>query len=185
MKKKYVINLKKCAAGILTAILAAVLFLNVSTLLSVHSIKSGAFIKSGYFCAIVSSGSMEPTISVNDLLVIAASDFYQAEDIVTYVSPRGSLVTHRVVEAFDRSYLTKGDANNVPDDKVAAQKILGQVVAIIPGVGGLVNGLLSPAGIILLICVFVLVWSIRRIWRGRNETKQDPENEIFGHQPEQ
>ena len=173
MKKKHVSTLKTIAAGILTAILAFVLFLNISTLLSVQAIKSGASVKSGYFCAIVSSGSMEPAVSVNDLLIIAAVGSYHAGDMVTYVSPRGSLVTHRVVTAFDQSYLTQGDANNIPDDEVAEQRILGKVVIVVPGVGGFINGILSPVGIILLVCMLILAWAIQRIRRGQNENKQN------------
>ena len=161
MRKKRVSIFNKIATGILVAVLTIASFLNVFTLLSVYAIKDGGHIETGYFCAIVSSGSMEPAVSVNDLLIIAASNAYQAGDIVTYVSPRGSLVTHRVVEAFDESYLTRGDANNVLDDEVAAQRILGKVIAVVPGVGGIIDGILSPLGIALLICLFIVIWWLR------------------------
>ena len=169
MKKKLFSICKKIVVGVLFAAPAVVLFLNIFTALSVHAIKNGISIRSGYFCAIISSGSMEPAISKNDLLVLNAGGSYREGDIVTYVSHRGSLVTHRVTEAFSQSYLTQGDANNVPDDRVTEQRILGKVVFIVPGIGGLVEGILSPVGIIFFISIFILIWGIQRVGRDINE----------------
>ena len=150
---------------VLSTILLSVLFLNLSTLWSVNEIKQGEFVTSGYFCAIVSSGSMEPTIFANDLLLIKSKAYYQKEDIITYVSPLGSLITHRVKEVLDYGYIAQGDANNIPDEEISGQRVLGKVVFVIPKVGGVVDGIISSAGITLLLCLCLLFWLIQKIRR--------------------
>ena len=173
MKKEGVLIFKKAATGVTIAIMAFALLLNISTLLCIHAIKNGKSIKVGYSSAIISSGSMMPSISKNDLLIIKASESYQIGDIVTYVSHGGSLVTHRIINTFAQSYLTQGDANNIPDDEIAQQRVLGKVFIIIPRVGGLLYGILSPIGIILSSSILVLVWMLRRVSKEQNESKQN------------
>lgn len=51
----------------------------------------------GFTTAIVNSGSMEPALKVDDLILIHAQDGYEQGDVITYQSD-GGLVTHRIVE---------------------------------------------------------------------------------------
>jgi signal peptidase I, archaeal type len=157
----------------LTVLLLLALCLNISTLWSAAAIKNGKSITAGYFCAIVSSGSMEPTISVNDLLLLQGSDVYQAEDIITYVSAQGAMVTHRIKECSAHGYVTQGDANNIPDEKISKQRILGRVVFVLPGFGSIIDGITSSVGIASLGCISLLVWLLQRIGRNQNEDTQD------------
>ena len=163
MKKKLIKIFKKIFITSLIATLLLALLLNCLTLLSLHKIKRGDFIDSGYTCAIIGSGSMEPNISINDLLIIKGNASYQENEIITYVSPRGSLVTHRVKEVLEEGYITQGDANNVADEEIPKQRVLGKVIFITPGVGAFLYWILSPVGIILLVCILLLVWLIQRI----------------------
>ena len=117
MKKKIFSAFAKLPLIALSTVLLSALFLNLSTLRSVSKIQSGALITSGYSSAIVGSGSMEPAVFVNDFLLIKSETLYQTEDIITYVSPKGGLITHRVKEVLDYGYIAQGDANNIPDRK--------------------------------------------------------------------
>ena len=162
MKKLISLFAKAFTIG-LTAVLLLALALNFSTLLSVNAIKRGKSVKWGYFCVIVGSGSMEPTVLVNDLLFIKAGDSYKPGDIVTFVSPGGALVTHRVKKVLDKGYITQGDRNNIPDEEISEQRVLGKAAFIIPGVGGIVNGILSPFGMIFSGAAILLLWLIKRI----------------------
>ena len=173
MKKKLWSGFTKIFITVLLAVLLSTLLLNVFTLWSVGAIKRGVSVKSGYSCAIIDSGSMMPAISVNDLLLIKGAESYQTGDIITYVSPKGALITHRIKEALDNSYITKGDANNIPDGEILRQRVMGKVVLVIPAVGGVIDGLLSPVGIFILVCAFMLVWLIRRIRRDQNELEEE------------
>jgi len=127
--------------------LTAVLFLNISTLFALKKIKNGGYIKSGYACAIVGSGSMERAIFVNDLILIKGSSSYNKEEIATYVTENGTLITHRVKDVTDKGYIMQGDANNTSDGEISPQRFMGRVVFVIPGIGIIIRALLSPFGL--------------------------------------
>lgn len=167
--KKLFSAFAKVFIAVLTAVLLLALYLNISTLQSIGKIMNGKHVTSGYFTAIVSSGSMEPSVSVNDLLLVKADMSYQAGDIITYVVPQGALVTHRVKTLTDNGYITQGDANNIIDEEVSERRVLGRVVFALPGVGGIIDGMVSPVGIVLLVCLFVLWFLIQWIRRKQNE----------------
>ncbi|MTD41524.1 signal peptidase I [Erwinia sp. CPCC 100877] len=88
----------------------------------------------GYGNAIVISGSMEPAISVNDLVITKKQATYEKRDIILFHSNH-SLVTHRIIEVQKNRYLTQGDANNSTDGWVATKGVEGKVVGVIPKVG--------------------------------------------------
>lgn len=104
----------------------------------------------GIGTAVVLSGSMEPTIMVDDLIVVAQQDSYEMDDIVVYQSGH-TLVVHRIVEVGPDTVVTQGDANNVPDEPVRKEMIKGAVVACISGAGGIVRLLKTPAVTVALI----------------------------------
>lgn len=172
MKKKYISIVKNVFITVITSILLLLFILNTSTLWTIRQIDRGSYVKSGFFCAIIGSGSMEPVISVNDLLFIKGSGTYQKEDIITYVSPQGSLITHRIKEISDTGYITQGDSNNVPDKEITQQRILGKVVMKLPGIGGIIYGVLTPAGGVLLIGIFLIIYLIQRIMGVQNESEK-------------
>lgn len=85
------------------------------------------------------SGSMEPAIQTDSVYVVnTLDDTPERGDIVMYESPEKGRVTHRVVEVTeDGGYITKGDANDAPDqtgnDDALRQE---QVVGVVPTVFG-------------------------------------------------
>ena len=180
MKKKILSSVASLPLIALVIVLLVALFLNLSTLWSVGEIKRGEYVTSGYSCAIISSGSMAPSMLVNDLLIVRSEDSYKAEDIITYVSPQGGLITHRVKEVLDYGYVTQGDANNVPDEEILTQRVLGKVVFILPRAGAVIDGILSPIGICLLGCICLLLWLIRKVRGEQNELEQDKAEDFFG-----
>lgn len=104
----------------------------------------------GYGAAVVLSGSMEPTIAIDDLIIVARQDDYQQNDIVVYQS--GSmLVVHRIIELQPDTVITQGDANPAPDEPVRKEMIKGRVVACVPGAGGIARLLKSPAATVIMV----------------------------------
>ena len=104
----------------------------------------------GYGAAVVLTGSMEPTIMADDLILVQEREGYEPGDIVVYQS--GSvLVVHRIVAMDETTVTTRGDANNTDDTPVRREMIKGEVIATVPGVGGLVRLLKSPAVLVTLI----------------------------------
>ena len=90
----------------------------------------------GYSVLHVITGSMEPTISVNEYIYIERVDksTLKERDIVAYYSEaediKGCLVIHRIVKIEETEdgviYTTQGDANPIPDKLgVRADQILG------------------------------------------------------------
>ncbi|MDO4363225.1 MAG: signal peptidase I [Clostridia bacterium] len=111
----------------------------------------------GYGVAVVLSGSMEPTFSKNDLIVVKKSDDVKVGDVVVY-SAGHSLVVHRVVAINGKTVTTKGDANNTADVPFDVSQIKGTVQAHISGLGVIVNALKSPLGFVsVLALAFLLI----------------------------
>lgn len=113
----------------------------------------------GWSSAVVLSGSMEPAFSAGDLLLIHRKDSYRTGDIITF-SENGALITHRIAKETGEGFITKGDANNVPDNSpVSAERISGKVTAVIPGAGTVLLFFGKPAGLLALFFVSgLLLW---------------------------
>lgn len=116
----------------------------------------------GFGTSVVLTGSMEPTLSVNDLVVIRAADSYAAGDVVVYQSG-GSLVIHRIVRVEDEYVVTRGDANNTEDDPVSLSAVKGRMAFAVPYLGLPVRLLQSPLGTVLVIVLIAALVSVS--WR--------------------
>lgn len=110
----------------------------------------------GYGGAVVLSGSMEPAIMVDELILVKAEDHYEIGDVVVFQSGK-ILVVHRLV-AFDGEYIiTQGDANNVTDAPVPLSQVKGKVIYHIPNVGRVVRMLKSPVATLGMIVAALLM----------------------------
>lgn len=82
---------------------------------------------------VVITGSMEPVIKVNSIVILEPVEFSDIEvgDIIRYTSYQGYSVMHRVISK-NVSYLaTKGDANEKPDTfAVMPDQVTGRVTEI-------------------------------------------------------
>lgn len=77
----------------------------------------------------VSSNSMKPTLKKDDYIVIKKQSEYEIGDIITYSVEGDCLVTHRIIEKYENAFITKGDNNNVADEKkIYKENILGKVI---------------------------------------------------------
>ena len=117
----------------------------------------------GYGAAVVLSGSMEPTYSAGDLLIVKKADHYQTGDIVVYQTGQ-NLVVHRITDMNGETVTTQGDANNAPDEPFAVTQIKGISVGSIPFVGTWFRILKTPVGLMaaFLCTVFLTEVSFRK-----------------------
>lgn len=104
----------------------------------------------------VTSDSMSPAIKRGSLLLVAKSPAYQEGEIVSFISPSGQLITHRLVKIVAEGdgvfYQSRGDANANPDQVLIKESdILGRVRVNLPWLGLPVIALKKPAGFIFLI----------------------------------
>ncbi len=112
----------------------------------------------GFSSAMVLTGSMEPAISANDMIVTQKKTAYEVGDIIMFESGN-ILVTHRIAEKTEDSFITKGDANNVEDaSPVKAEQIVGKVILIIPKAALVLEAMKTPFGLMCLILAgFLLI----------------------------
>lgn len=124
----------------------------------------------GYGAAVVLSGSMEPTIMTDELILVKAQDSYQTGDVVVYQTGK-LLVVHRIVDIDGETVTTRGDANNVDDSPVELSQIKGLVFAHIPHVGAVVRLLKTPAATMILVIGAVL--TVELPYRKEKEKKEE------------
>lgn len=110
----------------------------------------------GIGAAVVLSGSMEPELSVNDVIIVRESESYGINDIVAYDNGR-EIIVHRIIEKNGDTLTTKGDANNTSDEPISTEAVRGKVVLSIPYAGAVVKIIRSPVGIILIILTAFLL----------------------------
>lgn len=110
----------------------------------------------GYGMSVVLSGSMESRLSVDDLVIIKATDNYKVNDIVLF-QDGNSLVIHRIIEIDGDTVTTKGDANNVADEPINKSQIKGVLVYDIAGLGAVVNILKQPISVFIILAATFLL----------------------------
>ncbi len=121
---------------------------------------------------VVLSGSMEPTMSPGDAVIVDEVSPRQIEtgDIVTF-QRQGSQTptTHRVIDVEQTengpAYVTKGDANEDPDaGAVPADRVIGEVMLIIPWIGYLVQFTNTQVGFLALVLAPFGLLLVSELW---------------------
>ena len=138
-------------------------------------------IPENYKIMIVQSGSMAPAIKTGSIVIVKPSPDYKVGDIITFgdFSRTKIPTTHRIVEVKNEngeiSYITKGDANNAPDQKEVLEKeIIGKELFNIPYFGFVVAFAQKPIGFALLIvfpAMIVILDELKNIWKELKKMK--------------
>ena len=156
MKKKNIVEkIIDGALNVLIVLLAMFLLISLYTAVQVKFLKSDYADFFGYSLFEVQTGSMHGTIEVGDWIVVKGTKDVDRNDIITYKHGT-EFVTHRVVEIYKGSYVTKGDANNTKDDPIDREQVVGKVVHILRGFGVLRKIFFNPIIIVLLIIILYL-----------------------------
>ena len=119
----------------------------------------------GYSIFEVATGSMKGSIDVGDAVLVKINSEYEENDIVTYQSGN-DFITHRVVAKGKDQVITKGDANNVNDNPISSEQVLGKVVKTLPKLGIWKKVLLTPK-VIALILITLFIFSILFSYDGK------------------
>ena len=120
----------------------------------------------------VSSGSMEPALSVDDLILVRRADSYFVGDVVVYHGGRMPVV-HRIVFADEKTVITQGDANNAPDEPISPSDIDGRVVGSLPKAGVVVAFMRTPTGALLIAGMALLL-----LWLSFQREQQQSDRQI-------
>ncbi len=133
----------------------------------------------------VLSGSMEPAIHTGSVIVVKPMGNYAVGDVITFGPNTRTKppTTHRIMEINDNngqiSYVTKGDANNAPDQTaIVKAQVIGKVVFDVPYAGYAITSARKPLGFLLIIvlpALLVIFDEMMNIWR---EVKKKKKEEI-------
>ena len=129
----------------------------------------------GFGVSVVLTGSMEPTLKPNDLVVIVKANEYEVGDIVVYQKDN-ELIIHRIVMISGDQVVTQGDNNNTADEPFPTEDIKGKMKFSIPFVGLIVRGIKSMPGVIIILALaFFLMY---RSWQSEKNEGESELDEI-------
>ena len=140
--------------AVLWVLIVLLMFLTLSGIYQRLSKGNTGFFGIGY--AVVVSGSMEPSIHVNDVIVYMAHDKedYEVGDCVVYARQTSAedeiLIIHRIISIDGDNLVTKGDANTEPDSPITFSAVTGRVAFRIPYLGVVIDFLRTPWGLIVI-----------------------------------
>jgi len=120
----------------------------------------------GYRVFVISTGSMMPELEVGDVILsksFSMGDELEIRDILTYEGSgdlEGMLITHRLVEISEstdesRTLVLQGDANNVADNPITEDRVVGKVVCKLKVFGFIFRVMQSKIGIPILIAIII------------------------------
>lgn len=114
----------------------------------------------GYKSYIIKTNSMEPTISINDVVITkkVKKEKIKKGDVITFLQD-GEVITHRITQIEDNgNYTTKGDNNNIEDTfKITYENIEGKHILTIPYLGKIVQ-VLDNKIVFLIITLIILIF---------------------------
>ena len=113
----------------------------------------------GIGISVVLSGSMEPALSVDDVIIVKQTEDYGVDDMVVF-NDHGILVVHRVISIDGENITTKGDANNTADEPITREVVKGKVIKVLPGAGKAFDILRSPLAVVLVVGGAILLMEL-------------------------
>lgn len=125
----------------------------------------------GVGISVVQSGSMEPTLSVGDLIFVGESESYTVGDIVVFDDGK-SLVVHKIISIDGDTVITQGDANNIADSPIQMKEIYGKVKFSVVGVGYVVNVLKSTPVTVAILALAVWLYILTLKWERKDEDEK-------------
>lgn len=109
----------------------------------------------GYTLFEIKTASMSGKIEIGDWIVVKITDDVKLNDIITY-EQEGSFITHRLIERYNESYITKGDSNNTKDNPISKNQIVGKVVKVMPKFGIYKKTLFNPWVLLSLFVTLII-----------------------------
>lgn len=149
-KNKLVGKIIDCILNILIVLFAIFLLISMYTAFQVKILKNQYSNFFGYSLFEVQTGSMHGTIEAGDWIIVKTTRDVGIGDVVTY-KHGNDFITHRIIESFKGTFITKGDANNAKDEPIDQSQIVGKVVKTLHGFGILRKTIFNPFVILLLI----------------------------------
>lgn len=143
-----------------------------------RNLKKGNYESPLYSAYVIVSPSMEPTIKVNDAVIVKKkkASSIKKGDVITFISSdsntAGITITHRVIEVLEdndkhKLFRTKGDNNNVADSSLVKEADLsGKVIMKIPKIGYIQYFISRKYGWLIAVvipCAGIIIYDILKI----------------------
>ena len=125
--KKAKVDVKFIFRAIIALIMSFVIGLSIYTVNAKVVFGDDMPMPLGFGVGVVLSGSMEPELSVDDVIIVYRDDEYHVGDTVVFHS-HGILVVHKIISIDGDLVTTQGTANNVTDDPISLDSIKGKVI---------------------------------------------------------
>ncbi len=108
-------------------------------------------------------------IKAGDWIIVKEFSNYEVKDVITFIQ-EDKTVTHRIVEKYNDTYVTQGDANNTKDDPISTTEVVGKVVNKLSYFGFIKSTIFNP---------FVLGALIITIYLIKLNYKKEGEKKVF------
>jgi signal peptidase I len=121
----------------------------------------------------VQTGSMERGIHVNDYIFVLKQNSYKKNDVITF-KYEDTFITHRIVKIDGNKIITKGDANNVEDDEISVDKVVGKVIYN----GGILNIIIDYKYVVIASMLVVYIATILLDKASKMEENDGKDNKV-------
>ena len=174
---KYIMNV---SCIILFIILILVIYAKVKVTFTENKATANYF---GYRIFEIASGSMEPTMKKNDIIIVKVNNKNIKEnDVISYIGDNDAVITHRIIKIDKDKLIVKGDANNTNDSPIDRNQIVGKVVKILPQFGIWKRILTEPKTLILIFITF-LFFDAALSYDPKKEEKKEEKTELIKEEP--
>lgn len=124
----------------------------------------------GYTFFEVASGSMEPTLYINDVILVKITrDDLKKNDIIAFLN-NDAVITHRILFKDGDILTVKGDNNNVVDEPITVEQVIGKVIKVFPKMG-IWKKVLKDPKILFVIFITLLLFDFALSYNGIENKK--------------
>ena len=117
LKQELVEKVINWTLNILIGLFSIVLLVTLYNTIQIKLFKNAYSNFFGYSVFEIKTDSMAKTIFTNDWIIVKITNKVDVNDIITY-NKDNTIITHRVVEKYNDTLITQGDANNSKDDPI-------------------------------------------------------------------
>ena len=124
----------------------------------------------GYTFFEVASGSMKPTLKINDVIIVKIGhDDLKKGDIIAFKG-EDAIITHRILFIEGDVITVKGDNNSVVDKPIKQSQVIGKIVKVLPKLGVWKRVVTEPK-ILFGIFVTLLLFDFALSYNGKANAK--------------
>jgi len=167
LKKSLLERMVNIILNILIVIFGVILLITIYNNIQTKVLKNSYSSFFGYSLFEVQTGSMADAINAGDWIIVKYQRSINLGDIVTY-KHNGEFITHRVVEVYKETFVTKGDFNNAKDKPISREQVVGKVVKILPNFGIFRKTVFNP---VILITFIITLYFASMIFKSKKPRK--------------